>query len=639
MRKLISSVICLSLILAGVAYAENLSAALDPLYLGVGARPLGMGRCFVGIAENAETLILNPAGLGNFDSSKITSMYSSLMGEANYFTFAGGIPINDAVAMGAGIVATSVNDIKLFSHSGSPEGTASYTNGVIFLSAGVNLEKDGLLSNLFPNKGKDLLLGASIKMFRQSSSGSELVSEVNGSGVNADIGVLYTPDSWLTLGVNFQNIIPPSMGSKITFADGVEEEIPLLIKFGSKIRVWGPEKALTESNNILDLALDVDLAKWGTAFHGGVEYQLEKWLTLRAGFDQDASPAGIASNPTFGVGFKHHDFSFDYAYHPYGDISENTTHFFSISYLGEEKPEIEVTEKPKERKPTLIARILDPENKSIVYSKTLRVKLELEGLGEKGHATVNGEDPRETRNGYLAYVPLEKPGKHLVTLKAANENDKIFESIKILRLLTFSDIKDDWARDPIESCATLGLVEGYPDGTFKPGRALSRAELATLLVRAQNLPLPNVTSAPFKDVPKSHWAAKYITAAKNEGLVKGYPDGTFRPNNKINRVEGIMVFSRSDGLEEVDADEVPFPDISIKHWAAGMIIAARDAGLLEYLEGKSLKPRAALTRAEAVEILSKTSLAKFDIFALRNFDIGFSENDETQPHAIMEFKL
>lgn len=614
----------------GISFAADLSAALDPMYLGVGARALGMGKSYVAVAENADALLLNPAGLGNIDGTKIISMYSNLMGNANYMVLAGGMPLNDAVGIGAGFVSISVSDIGLYDNSGIAQGNANYMTGVVFLSAGVNLEKDGMLANLLPNRGKDILVGANVKLFVQNSSGSDLVSDVNGTGLNADLALLYQPDGWLKLGLNQQNALPSSIGGKVTFKNGEEEELPSTTKLGSKVLLMGP-KGLIASEQLLDMSTDVDLTRWGVAGHFGLEYKPEKWLAIRAGLDQDSSPTGIMTNPTFGVGMKYAGFAFDYAYHPYGDLENNSTHFFSISYVGEEKEEKTVAKKPSaEPRPEVGERaslqIIEPASNSIVYDNRVNVKVKAAGLPK---VEVNGVPAEKYNDLYNASVLLKKGGKNVIVARAINDNGEITYASRILKLVSFKDVSDDcFAKDSIESCGTLGLVQGFPDGTFLPNKTLSRAELATLVVRAKKLELPKVAKNVFKDVPASHWAAPYILAAKNEGLVKGYPDGTFRPNAKIKRVEGILVFARADGLEERTVDEDPYADIPAGHWAAGLITEARDAGLLDYLEDDNLEPNTGLPRAEAVQILSATGMAKSRIADLRNFAVGFDEMEK-----------
>ena len=106
-------------------------------------------------------------------------------------------------------------------------------------------------------------------------------------------------------------------------------------------------------------------------------------------------------------------------------------------------------------------------------------------------------------------------------------------------------------------------------------------------------------------------------------MIKGYPDKTFRPNNKINKVEGIVLTARFDGLKLTDIDAKPYWDISTSHWAAKHIQAAKDAGMLKFIERNRLRPKKAMVRSEAVEMLGKTSLAGGKIKDLYTWEKGF----------------
>ncbi|MBU0502339.1 MAG: S-layer homology domain-containing protein, partial [Candidatus Margulisbacteria bacterium] len=174
----------------------------------------------------------------------------------------------------------------------------------------------------------------------------------------------------------------------------------------------------------------------------------------------------------------------------------------------------------------------------------------------------------------------------------------------------------------------VGLVEGYPDKTFRPTRTLTRAELATLLVRAKGISIPsNQANEVFRDVKPSHWAAKYIEVAQREGLIKGYPDKTFRPNNKITKAEGIAVVARFENLPvPFEVNETPYSDVKTTNWSAKYIQAAKGAGLLTYVKGQNLFPQQEMARSEAVELLSKTTLAGGKIKELYRWDEGFGSS-------------
>lgn len=86
-KSLISFMILITL--GGVSIAAG---AIDPGYIGVGARALGMGKAYVGVAENGESIFTNAAGLGRIKSPKLTSMYSNMMSDVDYFVLGGAVP-------------------------------------------------------------------------------------------------------------------------------------------------------------------------------------------------------------------------------------------------------------------------------------------------------------------------------------------------------------------------------------------------------------------------------------------------------------------------------------------------------------------------------------------------------------------
>ncbi|MEW6048498.1 MAG: S-layer homology domain-containing protein [Bacillota bacterium] len=97
----------------------------------------------------------------------------------------------------------------------------------------------------------------------------------------------------------------------------------------------------------------------------------------------------------------------------------------------------------------------------------------------------------------------------------------------------------------IDRIASLGLVKGYPDGTFKPDAPITRAEFAKVMVCALGLEtaaeMMATTPTVFADVPVGYWATGYINVAASQGIVNGYPDGTFQPNNNVTYAEALKM--------------------------------------------------------------------------------------------------
>lgn len=130
----------------------------------------------------------------------------------------------------------------------------------------------------------------------------------------------------------------------------------------------------------------------------------------------------------------------------------------------------------------------------------------------------------------------------------------------------FSDVSaSSWYGEAVETLAGMGIIKGYLDGSFGPGRPISRAEFATMMTRFANA---NEGAVQFSDTA-THWARKEISAAAAYGWVKGYTDGTFRPNNSITRAEAVTILNRmlSRSADRTYAashagDLVPFSDLT-----------------------------------------------------------------------------
>lgn len=172
--------------------------------------------------------------------------------------------------------------------------------------------------------------------------------------------------------------------------------------------------------------------------------------------------------------------------------------------------------------------------------------------------------------------------------------------------VNFSDIAKHWAKPLIEQAVSLGFIQGYEDGTFRPDMKVTRAEFAAMLSRALKLEGEDGGTA-FADaegIPA--WARPYIDRLVKQAVVNGYEDNTFRPKGQITRLEGIVMIVRglklptnpNAALLFADAEDVP-------KWARGDIAAALDAGLIEAGEDSSLGVHAILTRAEIVAMLIK----------------------------------
>lgn len=110
---------------------------------------------------------------------------------------------------------------------------------------------------------------------------------------------------------------------------------------------------------------------------------------------------------------------------------------------------------------------------------------------------------------------------------------------------SYSDVEiDDWFNNAICTLSNANIISGYPDGTFKPNGKITRAEFATIASRFFEYADENIDN-PFSDVPEDSWYYRFVLAASEMGLINGYPDGTFKPNDPIIRCEACAIMNRT----------------------------------------------------------------------------------------------
>ena len=139
----------------------------------------------------------------------------------------------------------------------------------------------------------------------------------------------------------------------------------------------------------------------------------------------------------------------------------------------------------------------------------------------------------------------------------------------------FIDVRSGWYNAVVNAVVNAGYMKGYPDGTFRPNGKITRAEFAQMI---KAIDKANTGMAPFADA-KGHWAEAAINQAYANARITGYPDGTFRPNNHITRAEAVTVFNKlydrcvgEPGLADVKGRLVEFNDINRSHWAYFQVV-------------------------------------------------------------------
>ncbi|QGU00318.1 hypothetical protein SYNTR_1724 [Candidatus Syntrophocurvum alkaliphilum] len=169
---------------------------------------------------------------------------------------------------------------------------------------------------------------------------------------------------------------------------------------------------------------------------------------------------------------------------------------------------------------------------------------------------------------------------------------------------TLLDIKNHWAKDTIQEMVDGGIVRGYPDGTFKPNNSITRAEFMTLTNRVFNF--TEEGEIQFGDVPEDTWFTEAIKIAYAAGYIGGYPDGTIKPNNTISRQEAAIIITKIKQMKKNTNYIDIFNDAKdIPSWSKGSVGAVAEAGFMGGYPDGSFKPIEPITRAEALVLLDR----------------------------------
>ncbi len=144
-------------------------------------------------------------------------------------------------------------------------------------------------------------------------------------------------------------------------------------------------------------------------------------------------------------------------------------------------------------------------------------------------------------------------------------------------------------------------INGDQNGAFRPKDSLTRAELATIIYNLGSYPKG---STAFTDVKPTAWYAEAIYALAAQGILQGFSDGSFRPQSAVTRAQVVTILQRLSG-EAAPEEVTTFPDVADTFWAYGAICLAQSKGWVKGYEDGSFRPNRAVTRAEIVTILNR----------------------------------
>jgi len=527
----------------------------DPISVGIGARPISMGKAFVAVADDPNAMFLNPAGLGTLKAWELSTMSLNLLDEYQYTMFCGVNPTPSGV-FGIGYVSSRVGGI-IVSSGGT---TADFYNQATVLSYGRDIEE------YFP----DTYAGASLKYYQKGYSGGISAS---GSGYNIDLGLLYVPQKWMSYGLNLQNAI---IGSQI-IGDFESEEMPFITKIGASF-YW--------MEHDVRFALDKDMflsrANVPWPMHFGIEWRAQKNLLLRAGYDQVASAAeggDVTNNTSFGLGFEYSGIKVDLAYMQNYAQTNITSNVVSLSFYSEpvyfqetqpkkeEPPKKEVVQ-PAAQKAAAPPAVVSVEAVAVTH-KAVDKKISVSPSGN-----LYTLDPAQTFSGKIDFDVTDVwiDGKKLqlrsdrifaATVQLnIGKNEKIIKVIdtggaqadimtKIVRFYIPTDLSyDDVNSKYFEYKVIYTELYKYLGKDYNTNKNFTRGMLAMIIAKAKKLNLSSSQANVSKDVNGIYWAAKYIRAIKYAGIMNDYSDGTFRPEKSVTRAELARIMGKATGMGE-----------------------------------------------------------------------------------------
>lgn len=176
---------------------------------------------------------------------------------------------------------------------------------------------------------------------------------------------------------------------------------------------------------------------------------------------------------------------------------------------------------------------------------------------------------------------------------------KIETQPNMVSISELTDIKDHWAEAAINKLVKKGIIAGYPDGSFRPDKHISRAEFTSMLVKTAGLKPGGKTS--FIDL-EGHWAHDYIAAAVGQGIVSGYSSVCFGPEDNITREQMAVMLAKATSLTVLSGGKEFKDSSTISPWAREAVNQLSSDDLVTGYPDQTFRPQNHTTRAEAASV-------------------------------------
>mgnify|MGYP000887896944 CR=1 FL=1 len=228
---------------------------------------------------------------------------------------------------------------------------------------------------------------------------------------------------------------------------------------------------------------------------------------------------------------------------------------------------------------------------------------------------------REEASHMSLFVVFETNGKdleaftetfHTAAPLQAEEGSVAGQIPEILELPVpaFKDIPTrHWSKPFVDTLRIRGVIQGKKDGIFDPNGSLSRAELTKVALKSFSFSESDMHSSaesiPFSDLRSREWYVAFVIAAADLGILEGYPDGTFKPDQPISRVEALKVILETSGVFSPTGQTESFVDVETASWYEKYVSFSTQYKLIEGFSGANFAPEKPITRAEMAKVIAK----------------------------------
>ncbi len=565
MHKKLFLAFIIFVLLASSSWAFYFNRDVSYTNVRAGQRSIAMGQAMAGLADDISSLYLNPAGLSQTEGILISS--DRLL---NYQCYALGqtYPIDDEVTLSLSAANLSYS-----------KGSERLDSNVLTFAYAAPLKIIPILKKM-----EGWYFGLALDNYLNVAFQQSGTSDISGSGMDINAGLLWKLRDWFSVGVAGRNLLPDSMGGKMTWGSSVGPVgIPFSYDAGFALKlspIFNSPVYWPNQSWIFSYAFrSYNKSGLPQSHHAGLEWGWRNFFFLRAGWDQEDSSQGMDRVFPVGFGFKFTDWKADFTLQT--NKSGGNSFNFSVVYIPKfiYFPE---TKNEAKRPLFLPFRVDNPIDDYITYDEqvvvngTAKPKVIIEINGNRAYVNEKGD--------FRVIVPV-KAGKNVIEVIGRFDNQQMREIRKVFRKprlvikeerkivkdlsdvsaklkkqdLSDEDLKrltkeqqelikkrvklmDD--RNKMESLVLLGVVDMDPKAEFEIEKDITRGELAVWLVRAAGTPLPSVKKAVAQDVAWDHPQAPYIQVAISQGLMYLYPDKTFRPDAVVSEEEGERIFQK-----------------------------------------------------------------------------------------------